>query len=721
MKIDLRKNYSFAKADPQYPIYECQFDLSADDAPPSTNAVYHYITKQYMEEFYKAILELNIREDIHSLSYIGYTEDEIKQIKEQQAKEKAKRDNDELYSRHCSAAFINAHKYVDDFSKELFTIITRQEAVEKCANIITSGLLLEIEKYLNTNPMFRNTFRKYPYLKKLTPDCIAQIIISIDIIGRFNISGNSYLLGMYQEAGDDRGIYKLMETEDDMIPLYKLMYRFDPGLTKAERNDVIHKLMVYAPELKVNNDPNLIAVGNGIWDFEAKDFLRYDEPECKKLVFTKKIRTNFINSIYQQILSNDPEPLGSVIYENGEVVWDVNSWMKEFFELTPAEKKLRSKTRTSDDNFEKEDAEREEMTDFLWKIIHAFCRPNVEYNRAIWFGNPGGNGNNGKGTFTALLRNLIGPSSCKSINLREFSEKFALTGITNWIGIIADENSFQGVVEDVSRYKCLVTHDPVAVNVKFGKTYDYIFNGMTLQCFNEYPNIGDKSGSFARRLLLVNWEKSFTGHERPEIKDDYIKRHEVLEYILCKILTDERYIFTQFKESELPELVKRANSKFVLDTVAYKLFIKEFCLPDPNDADRNCRPLLRWKRIPINFLYDLYSGWHMENYKRKPTETLTDFKNKLKCDSELINFWDVETNRTVMKEKDYIDPSKQKDSKNKKDCNIYIAEPLIITYGKYMDKWKNKLSSNKNPDYVCVPMHMFGERFYGFITYRDEE
>lgn len=575
---------------------------------------------------------------------------------------------------------------------------TKLHAVKEYAYDIATGILDNIEAYIETSPAFKNITRRYAKPNKLTPDCIAQILLSADIFGRFKLENNTYLLGMYREEGPDAGIYQLLESEDDCLDLYKLMFEFDPGLKKPEREEIKKKLLIDAPLKKENRNPKLIALNNGVW-FCSEDvskenmddfFLPYTTSECREFVFTKKIRTDF-----------NPDAFNIAINTSDGRKWDVESWMEEFF--APAE--------TDGKPDEKKIQEGRELTHLLWCIIHAFCRPNVDYKRSIWFGNPGGKGNNGKGTFTALLRNLLGRDVCKSLNLKGFSENFALQGITHWIAIIADENAFKGNVDDVSRYKCIVTGDPVSVNAKFGKPFDYIFHGMTLQCFNEYPNVCDNTGSFARRLLLLNWEKHFDKKtENRDIKDDYIGRKEVLEYVLKKVL-----LMGDIQTLPEPKPVQDAISRYIDDTVPYSHFIKEFCLPDDDGLIK-----LRWKRMPIQFLYDLYSEWHKNQYQTKAAETAPTFKNLLYNDKDLQGYWDINLRRAYWSKKDLLNPLGGKNAKPQdEEINPYVSEPLINDYN--LAKWKNRDKPGKQKDdWVCVPEHMIEERFYGFIKMNDD-
>ena len=555
-------------------------NINKKKGPTGINAVYREITRQYMEAFYRALYDEtyfapmpdcgyedspynnippandNVSDDIYSMDPQNDADYEVppdeyydEMVNDYQQTVQVTQISDDFvsdsldidYDAYVQAAyaetdnpnidvetydrydiFARLHFAVDDFYEK--THHTKLHEIKEHANDIATDILDNIEKYIEENPTFKGITRRYAKPNKLTPDCIAQILLSANIFGRFKLENNTYLLGMYQEEGPDVGIYKLLESEDDCLELYRLMFEFDPGLKKPEREEIKQKLLIDAPLKKENSNPKLIALNNGIWfcsnnvSKENMDnfFLNYRNSESREFVFTKKIRTDF-----NRYASNKP-----ITTADGRE-WDVVSWMREFFE--PAE--------TDEKADEEKIREGEKLTHLLWCILHAFCRPNMDYKRSIWFGNPGGKGNNGKGTFTALLRNLLGRDVCKSLNLKGFSENFALQGITHWIAIIADENAFKGNVDDVSRYKCIVTGDPVSVNTKFGKPFDYIFHGMTLQCFNEYPNVCDNTGSFARRLLLLNWEKHFDKKtENRNIKDDYIGRKEVLEYVLKEVL-----------------------------------------------------------------------------------------------------------------------------------------------------------------------------------------
>ncbi len=61
------------------------------------------------------------------------------------------------------------------------------------------------------------------------------------------------------------------------------------------------------------------------------------------------------------------------------------------------------------------------------------------------------------------------------------------------------------------------------------------------QCNNEMPKVRDRSESYYRRCLMVPFSHSFTGNERSYIKNDYITRQDVLEYVLWSVLNMAEY------------------------------------------------------------------------------------------------------------------------------------------------------------------------------------
>lgn len=119
---------------------------------------------------------------------------------------------------------------------------------------------------------------------------------------------------------------------------------------------------------------------------------------------------------------------------------------------------------------------------------------------------------------------------------------------------------------------------------------------VVVECVNELPRTSDKTPSLTRRQLIVPFDKNFSGVERRYIKDDYLSRPEVLEYVLYKVLTMPDYF--EFNEPDacrsLLEEYKELNDP-----------IREFV--------GEVLPQLKWDLLPYKFLYELFKKWMIKN------------------------------------------------------------------------------------------------------------
>lgn len=133
------------------------------------------------------------------------------------------------------------------------------------------------------------------------------------------------------------------------------------------------------------------------------------------------------------------------------------------------------------------------------------------------------------------------------------------------------------------------------MNRKHRDPIAYQFFGFMVQCLNEMPRVKDRSDSFYRRQLFVPFTQCFSGKEKRYIKDDYLHRPEVLQYVLHKVLHMNHYSLSE------PQVCREALAEY-----------KEF-----NDPVRSfCAEFLdqfEWDFVPFTFLYALYKAWWQRN------------------------------------------------------------------------------------------------------------
>lgn len=476
--------------------------------------------------------------------------------------------------------------------------------------------------------------KRYTPLKVLTNTQIAQILIKLHNASRIATGGlkenpDRDLIGVYNKDGVDKGTYS---TSEDTISKLARLYNYN--IKYADTKEVIQSIRDFAPRREVNTDKDLIAVNNGIFNYKNKTLSEFS----KDIVYLAKSHVNM------NFDAKNPK----ITMHDGEI-WDVESWVADLV----------------DDP---------EIENTIWEIASAVLRPHVPWGRAAWLYSE--TGNNGKGSLCTLLRNLVGESSCASISLKDFSNSFMLEPLTRANAIIVDENSVGTFIDQADDLKAVTTNDVIVINAKYKQPIPFRFFGFMIQCLNEFPKVRDKSDTFYRRQLFIPMNKKFEGVERKYIKQNYLYRKDVLEYVLKKVLYD-----SNFYELSIPE-----ESKNVL--AEYKTYndpIRQFFI----DVEEDCV----WDFLPYTFLYDFYKSWVKENLPEgKPIGRNYFIRhiNKLADESEIF-----ETN--------FDQQVRIKDEMDK-------PEPLIIEYD--LKKWFNKSYKGPDEDILANPK-LEGKRFRG--------
>lgn len=377
-----------------------------------------------------------------------------------------------------------------------------------------------------------------------------------------------------------KGIYI---TKDDVFRELARLFNF--SITTKEMSELLVLLKDKVQQVERCIDPDLIPVGNGIFNYSTKKLI----PFSPDLVFMCKSRINY----------NDKATNVHIYNPDDGTDWDAESWMQS---LAPGDP---------------------DVCNSLWEITGAVLRPNVPWNKSAWLYSE--TGNNGKGTLCEMYRAILGEGAYASISLENFSKDFVLEPLINSSAIIVDENDVGTYIDKAGNLKSVITNDVIQINRKFKTPIAYQFRGFMVQCLNEYPRIKDKSDSFFRRQLFVPMKACFTGRERKYIKKDYLHRTEVLEYILYRVLNMNYYTLSE------PESCKIAMQEFKEVNDPIRIFWS-----DVKDE------VLNWNLLPFTFLYDLYKSWFSRN---KPTGTLigkTTFTNDLLSIIKLDPDWDCQ-------------------------------------------------------------------------------
>lgn len=267
-----------------------------------------------------------------------------------------------------------------------------------------------------------------------------------------------------------------------------------------------------------------------------------------------------------------------------------------------------------------------DINTLIWQVIADCLQPSYTRKRSIWFYSD--KGNNGKGTLGQLIKNLLGVGNYASLSVAEFKHEFKKAGLIGVAANIADENDVNAYIDSVKDYKASVTGDDIIINIKHEQPIRFQFKGTNIQMMNGLPKTKDTSGSFYRRLLIVPFVKSFTNNgERPLIKEDYIHRKEVLEYVLFKALHME---FTEFIQPDV-------SNKFIAQ-------YQEMNNPIIQYWDEFAEQFA-WDLLPTQFLYDLYVQWSKRNNPNGKEMSRRTFVDELKLVIETDPDWECKFER----------------------------------------------------------------------------
>lgn len=320
----------------------------------------------------------------------------------------------------------------------------------------------------------------------------------------------------------------------------------DNQATERIIKEVRNKLIIECKEATKTKDNNLVIVKNGIYDRQQGKLLSFSP----KYVFTTKIATKY-----------NPKASKEPVF-NG---WSISKWFNEIANGQVDKIKL------------------------LWQIITASVDANISHEAAIFLVDDE-QGRTGKSTFENLIMNLVGKNNCGQLKLIEFEDDFKLALVDNKAVIIGDDNNPNSFNEDSSKFKSLTTGETILINPKGMRPYYNRFNSLIIQSMNGVPRFKDSTDAHLRRFRIVKFNHQYKATpENRKIKEDYINRKELLEWLLYKALHSEPVTtFIQTSESD------NATQEIKEDNDAVYYFINKY-------FDE-----LESTRIPSSFLFNYF-------------------------------------------------------------------------------------------------------------------
>ena len=310
----------------------------------------------------------------------------------------------------------------------------------------------------------------------------------------------------------------------------KLILKYDSRLTS---NRFFNELIAYIrTETKIQpplSDYRYIPVANGVYNIETKQLEKFNP----KFIITSKIKTAYNPYVKKPVLGG----------------WfDFDEWL---------------------DTLACHDSE---LVKLLWQVMNEAINPNRTRKKMVLLV---GDGNNGKGTFQALLENLIGRENISNLKPDQFGKEFYLGALEGKVCNIGDDISNK-YLDEVSDLMSVVSGDPVQVNKKGKQPIEARFKLLCIFSGNDLPSARNKTTGWYRRLCIIPFDADFNGEiERPEIKDEFIKDKQLLEWVLFKILNMPD--FDKFIE---PKAVKEMLTEYKNNNDYIKVWVENFYIPN---------------------------------------------------------------------------------------------------------------------------------------------
>lgn len=385
---------------------------------------------------------------------------------------------------------------VEIFFKNDQTRYTPEDVEAKLIYSINTRILRENHDGKLKGAMAYRTFKVLPTF------VIASCILARDMphVGLLGEPRESAALAPYVTEGPDEGLYVRAEHR-----VWKAVKSYNASTSEKDFNEVLVEIRGRVPLLEPSEEENVVVLANGLFDLETKE-LRDFTPE---VVFTSKAAVRW-----------NPDAISSPVIDG----WTVDRWMKSLAVTEP----------TCDD-VEVDVFADPEVERLLREVVAALFRPNHSLDQAMLLVSD--KGSNGKGTFLALLRNLVGAKRAVSLSMSEFGRDFLPEKLAHAFCVLSDEGDVGSFMHAASTFKAWVTHDWISLNRKGKDFIDVKGRGLCVFCLNDLPKGKDGTKSLYRRFVAVPFRGVFRDTDNnPRIKSDYIHREDVLEYVAHRAL-----------------------------------------------------------------------------------------------------------------------------------------------------------------------------------------
>lgn len=469
------------------------------------------------------------------------------------------------------------------------------------ARTARAEILSGINEQLTLANQLRSKESKLPQLKNLTGYAVAMILIATgDVKKLTSESGGKIIAKRYYKNSSTLDEYKwagtyeiISETSADNSVM-KALSLLIPDASRHDEHSLIRYLSCHAPAASMNANNKLIFFRNGVWDYETKTLTAYDD--------------NDYDDKYGDIVSLSKLPVFHPFGAGAVLVPDASGFIPE-----PVITNHDGTTWTPSSCFTAPFADDEigkACSTVIWQLAHFTIRRmnGAPHVYQFWI-DEGGRGHNGKSTLWELIQRLIkkdhetgdedlvsSGDTVISCSIENLDKDYLLAqNILTAYAVVGEEtNASVTYIENCATVKMLSREQECTFRQIREAPFSFRFSGALVQQCNKPPIFSEKSDSMFSHSVNIPFTKSFND-DRSYIKDDYIKREEVAEW-LAYHLTVEIDALDKYD----PEALKTLEP-FKREMIASGMSTMQ--------ALDEIVPALRMNFMPAELLYDLYLRW----------------------------------------------------------------------------------------------------------------
>lgn len=253
-----------------------------------------------------------------------------------------------------------------------------------------------------------------------------------------------------------------------------------PDLNRTKRSEVTSYLDILIRQNVSPCDASMIAFKNGIYNLETDELLEFSP----NYVITNKINHAYNPNAYSEVVDKTLDKIAC---------------------YDPAVRALLEEA-----------------------VGYCFYRRNELRKSFILTGDK----KNGKSTFLAMLKELLGDDNTVALDLNELGDRFSSASLFGKLANIGDDISAD-FIANPAVFKKIVSGDWIKGENKGQREFFFKPYCKLLFSANDIPRIKDKSGAVLDRLVIIPFDARFS-KEDPDF-DPYIKykliREDALEYL----------------------------------------------------------------------------------------------------------------------------------------------------------------------------------------------